>query len=378
MRVLFTTTPLTGHFFPLVPLAWAFRIAGHDVLVSTSDNFVEPVLRSGLPVAATGPAADLTEIGRAGRPSEPDAVIGRRHTHGRAFARIARQNFAGTRSLVDLWHPHLVVSERAEFAGPLAALAAGVPWVSYHWSVSQLPEYRDAGAEEFSAELSDLGFAGIPAPQRGLNPWPVSLRLPHASDHLGVRHVASSGEAPLPDWAFRTPDRPRICVTLGTVVPRAAGDDASDFMLAMLDHLAALDVELVVAVDDDIAARWHRLPPAVLHAGRIPFGSVLPSCAAIIHHGGQGTALNAVAAGLPQLVLPWFDDQFDNGMTLAESGAGLMLSPPECTPEAVARSCARLLADEKHTDVAATLAREMALLPLPSAVVAHFTDLDAK
>ncbi|WP_405106716.1 nucleotide disphospho-sugar-binding domain-containing protein [Micromonospora sp. NBC_01405] len=375
MRVLFTTTPLTGHFFPLVPLAWAFRIAGHEVLVSTSDNFVDPALRSGLPVAATGPAADLTEIGRTGRPSDPDAAIDRRHTHGRTFARIARQNYAGTRSLVDSWHPQLVVSERAEFAGPLAALAAGIPWVQYHWSVSQLHEYRDAGREEFSAELHDMGFAGIPAPHQVLNPWPVSLRLPHASEYLGLRHIASSGEAPIPDWAFRTPDRPRICVTLGTVVPRAAGNDASDFMLTMLDHLAALDVELVVAVDDDIAARWRRLPPAVLHAGRIPLGSVLPSCAAIIHHGGQGTALNAVAAGLPQLVLPWFDDQFDNGMMIAESGAGLMLSPPETTPGAVVESCARLLEDEKHIDTAATLAREMALLPLPSAVVERLTDL---
>jgi UDP:flavonoid glycosyltransferase YjiC (YdhE family) len=375
MRVLFTTTPLTGHFFPLVPLAWAFRAAGHDVLVSTSDNFTDAALRSGLPVAVTGPAAELTEIGRAGRPSGPDALIDRRHAHGRTFARIARQNFAGTRDLVDSWHPKLVVSERAEFAGPLAALAAGIPWVQYHWSVSQLHEYRDAGAEEFSAELRDLGLAGIPAPHQVLDPWPVSLRLPHASDYLGLRHVASSGEAPLPDWAFRTSDRPRICVTLGTVVPRAAGKDASEFMVTMLEHLAASGVELVVAVDDDIAARWRRLPPQVLHAGRIPFGSVLPYCSAVVHHGGQGTALSAVTAGLPQLVLPWFDDQFDNGVAIAESGAGLILSPSEATPEAVVQNCTRLLEDEKHIDTAAVLAREMALLPPPSAVVDRLTDL---
>lgn len=49
MRVLFTTNPLSGHFFPLVPLAWACRLAGHEVLVATAENFVSTAARSFLP-----------------------------------------------------------------------------------------------------------------------------------------------------------------------------------------------------------------------------------------------------------------------------------------------------------------------------------------
>lgn len=34
MRVLVTSCPNYGHLFPMVPLAWALRNAGHDVLAA--------------------------------------------------------------------------------------------------------------------------------------------------------------------------------------------------------------------------------------------------------------------------------------------------------------------------------------------------------
>jgi L-noviosyl transferase len=34
MRFLFSTLPGLGHFFPIVPLAWGVRAAGHDVVVA--------------------------------------------------------------------------------------------------------------------------------------------------------------------------------------------------------------------------------------------------------------------------------------------------------------------------------------------------------
>ena len=36
MRVLFVVTPGVGHLFPMVPLAWALRAAGHEVLIATT------------------------------------------------------------------------------------------------------------------------------------------------------------------------------------------------------------------------------------------------------------------------------------------------------------------------------------------------------
>lgn len=48
MRVLFTTTPGRGHFFPMVPLAWALRCAGHQVVVAAPPQIAESVRAAGL------------------------------------------------------------------------------------------------------------------------------------------------------------------------------------------------------------------------------------------------------------------------------------------------------------------------------------------
>jgi UDP:flavonoid glycosyltransferase YjiC (YdhE family) len=40
MRVLVIAAPMVGHVLPLLPLAGAFRDAGHDVLVATAGEGV--------------------------------------------------------------------------------------------------------------------------------------------------------------------------------------------------------------------------------------------------------------------------------------------------------------------------------------------------
>ncbi|MEU3908904.1 hypothetical protein AB0F20_34740, partial [Streptomyces goshikiensis] len=41
MRILFTTWAAPSHLFPLVPLAWAARVAGHEVLLAVADAAAE-------------------------------------------------------------------------------------------------------------------------------------------------------------------------------------------------------------------------------------------------------------------------------------------------------------------------------------------------
>ncbi|WP_248959221.1 nucleotide disphospho-sugar-binding domain-containing protein [Sphaerisporangium perillae] len=379
MRILFTTAPLPGHFLPLVPLAWAFRSAGHEVLVGAVESFVPAVVRSGLPVASSGPAIEFTDLVRRDRAAGAGTVASgsgeQRRLHGRGFGRIAAHALPGIAALVRAWEPTLIVSERAEFAGPIAAAVHGVPWVRYHWSVAGLHEYRDAAAEEFGGEPAALGLSAMPEPGMVLDPWPESLRLPHARGHHGVRHVPFNGDAHVPSWAFARRDRPRVCVTLGTLLPRygVAGDP--EFMVRLLRDLARPDIELLVAVDDDIAASWPPLPAGVLHAGRLPLAEVLATCDAVVHHGGQGTALTALLTGRPQLVLPQMDDQFENADAVVRAGAGVRLSPGEITPEAVAEGCREVLGTPRYAEAAARVAGEMTLQPSPFDVVRSLEDL---
>lgn len=45
MRILFTSNPLVGHVFPLLPLMYAARNAGHEVMVATGAELI-PELRT--------------------------------------------------------------------------------------------------------------------------------------------------------------------------------------------------------------------------------------------------------------------------------------------------------------------------------------------
>ncbi|HJE23412.1 MAG TPA: glycosyltransferase [Methylorubrum populi] len=87
------------------------------------------------------------------------------------------------------------------------------------------------------------------------------------------------------------------------------------------------------------------LPAGILHAPYAPFSRLLPHCAALIHHGGVGTVAQALAAGIPQLVVPVAFDHFDEARRLRRMGAGSTLSRRRFTPSQAGAVLQRLLTD---------------------------------
>ena len=60
-------------------------------------------------------------------------------------------------------------------------------------------------------------------------------------------------------------------------------------------------------------------------AGYVPHSALLPRAAAVVHHGGIGTSAQALRAGVPQLVVPFFADQHDNAARLGRLGVARSL-----------------------------------------------------
>ncbi len=86
-----------------------------------------------------------------------------------------------------------------------------------------------------------------------------------------------------------------------------------------------------------------RLPNGVRHFNYIPFSTVLPRAAAFVHHGGIGTTAQALAAGVPQIVVPSAHDQPDNAVRIRHLGVGDFLLPRDYKPAAVLKYLDRLL-----------------------------------
>ncbi len=85
------------------------------------------------------------------------------------------------------------------------------------------------------------------------------------------------------------------------------------------------------------------LPNSVHWSPYEPLGRLLPECSAIVHHGGMGTLSRALRSGVPQLVLPFAFDQFENGARVRRLGAGDVLPAVRAHPKRIAAALDRLL-----------------------------------
>lgn len=102
------------------------------------------------------------------------------------------------------------------------------------------------------------------------------------------------------------------------------------------------------------------LPASVLHVPYAPFSRVLPRCAALVHHGGIGTVAQALAAGIPQLVVPIAFDHFDEARWLRRLGVGAALGRRHFTPARAASTLRRLLIDPRVAQACSAAKARMA------------------
>jgi rhamnosyltransferase subunit B len=99
------------------------------------------------------------------------------------------------------------------------------------------------------------------------------------------------------------------------------------------------------------------LPDGVRHFPYAPFSEVLPKCAALVHHGGIGTMAQALAAGIPQLIMPMAHDQFDNAARIERLHVGLSIARKNFSAARVAEVLRRLLEDPAIIQSAKSLRR---------------------
>lgn len=381
MRVVLTTSALEGHFFPMVPLAWALRAAGHEVLVNAPANFTPTITSTGLYAAGFVPPVQFEDFmlrDRQGRPVQPPAnPRDRRESGGRAWGRLAALMLDATLELVEAYRPDVIISEPNEYAGSMAATRYGIPWIEHGWGIMGMPEFKPATTAELAPELSRLGQTGLTEPDLKIDTCPPSLCEESAPDTLPMRYVPYNGAAVAPDWVFEERTGPRICLTFGGVLPRHGRKDFRGMLRDWTLALPRLGAEVVVAVADDLTAQWSPLPAGVRTAGWLPLSLTLPACDLVVHHGGVGSTLTTVIAGLPQLLTPQLVDQFENARRITALGAGLSLQPEDLSTTAVLDRCAELLADSTFGKIARSVAEENAKRPTPAEVASQIEEFVA-
>ncbi|MDX3188197.1 glycosyltransferase [Streptomyces sp. MN03-5084-2B] len=305
MRILFAGLASAGHTYPMVPLAVAARDVGHEVHFAAGEH-VHESLRGLNPFR---PADSFYEI--YAEDLEPD------------LKRL---------------QPDLVVHGWGVPEVGLAAKRAGIPSL-WHGFGRMFP--RGIGFER-------------PAGGVHLDICPPSLQ--------DADFLATAERIPVRPVPFAEPGDfrgPLIYLTLGTAF------GTPEVLTTAIRGLAALGVPLVVATGRVRPEELGPVPGHVTLRAWVPQAAVVPHADLVVHHGGSGTTLGALAAGVPQLVLPQGADQFANAEALLAAGAATQLLPAELSAEAVTEQ-ARNAASCR--DAARAIAEEIAAMPSPDEV----------
>ncbi|MEU7002752.1 nucleotide disphospho-sugar-binding domain-containing protein [Nonomuraea sp. NPDC046570] len=377
MKILVTTGPAHPLYYPIVPLAWALRAAGHDVLVGAPESFAETVRGSGLPMAAVCGPLQMPEAMARHRDGTP--ITPPRTDHeatvavGHGFGRLAARALEGTTDLVERWQPDVVLAEAYSYAAAAAVAAKnGIGWVKHSVGPGDL-DIDTWVAEELAPELAQLGLDRLPSPDLVLDNCPPLLgeAFPGAQP---MRYVPYGEPGLVPGWALRRDrNRPRVLVTLGSVQPMAGGLGA---LGELVRSVSSLDVEIVVAVADVLVPKLGPLPDSVIAAGWQSLTSVLPGCDAVVHHGGPGTMMACLCEGLPQVIIPGIGKPLDAIARLVDFGAACQVAPDELSR--VPKACQALLDEPGYRRQAAIVRDQIAAQPSPAEIVAAIEQVGAR
>ena len=383
MRVLFTFVPGYGHFHPMVPLARALQDAGHTVAFATEERFCRRVAQAGYVAfpAGLGPGKvaerTLALPGVAGLGPEGAWRFG-----AQMFAAVAAPaKVPDLVRIIEDWDPGMVIHDSTDFAGPVAAAHAGIPYAAHSLGPMFPMEFSRVGAElieplwrEWKVTPGRLGgmFAEL-----YLDICPPSLQSPDIAEIGPVAHPlrpvpfdAVAGEV-LPPWADDLTGRPTVYVTLGTL-----DNDAPGVIEAVVEGLAHESLNVVVTVGPDREPGELGPQPPNVHVERyVPQSLLLPRCHVVVAHGGSGTTLAALAHGLPLLVLPQGANQFWNAERCATLGVGIRLLPAEVEAGSVRRGVHALLEQPGYRERAGQLADEIRRMPAPEEVVSRLEAL---
>jgi UDP:flavonoid glycosyltransferase YjiC (YdhE family) len=379
VRVLVATTANAGHLGPLAPFAKACVAAGHEVRVAAPGSFAAAIEDIGLTHAPVGepPEAELAAVFETlPRLSleEANTVVMRD-----VFAGIdARAALPGMAAVVRDWRPDLVLRETAEFASYVVAEQRDIPHVHVAIALAGLEAFAYPLLGEALDRLgSARGVAGLRraptfsfVPPTLEDPGSTGDRLVH---RFSQEQPPTSGPALPGDLALA--DGSLVYATFGTV---AAGVGLFPTLYrSVVDTVADLPVRMLLTIGEGADPDKLEPHPANVHVERFwPQHEVMSEAAGMIGHGGFGTTMSGLRAGVPMVVVPLFAlDQHLNARAVERVGAGIALDGGPGAIEGLRDALVRILDDPSYRAAAQGVAAEMANLPTASASVALLEDL---
>lgn len=126
--------------------------------------------------------------------------------------------------------------------------------------------------------------------------------------------------------------RPMLLVYTGKLHD-SAGDSGILILERVVEALkdTEFDIVITIGLGQDLDLEAYAQPNIRLHDW-VPLNRLLQRCCLMIHHGGHGSCMAAILAGVRSLVIPTFQEREFNARQLRALGLGDFITPDDITP----------------------------------------------
>ena len=398
-RVVIATFGSFGDLDPSVGLALGLKARGHDPVVATAEVYRPYVEGEGIEFRPVRPDLDPDDSEAVGRIMDPRR--GPEYVFKELLLPRVRESYEDLSEAAR--GADLLVTNPLAIAGPLVAEKEGLAWASAVLAPISFFSAHDVPVFPPLPRLAALGRLGpgagsvlVGLAKRSTRGWlgPVSrlrseLGLPAGghpihegqfSSDLVLAMFSRVLANPQPDWPpntritgqvfydgssgalpeglerFLEAGPAPVVFTLGTSAVGAAGA----FYRESIESARLLKTRAVLLVGRDPRNRpREKLPEGVAVFERAPFSGLFPKARAVVHQGGVGTTAQALAARLPQLVVPFAHDQPDNARRVTDLGVARTLYPRRYCARRAAGHLKALLVEPAYRARAAKVAEEV-------------------
>jgi UDP:flavonoid glycosyltransferase YjiC (YdhE family) len=398
-QVVFATMGSWGDLFPTIGLAKAMAARGHAVRLATTSAYASLVEDEGLRFVPAGPRFGPDEFA-----ADPAILDGRQGGYAGFLHLFRTVVFPNLIAWVEdlrgsLEDADLLVSHPTVLASPIAAELTATRWATFSVFPGLIPsEHTLPSPTRVRLPGGRMGRAMCRSAWRtarwnirrsfdpAVDAARVAFGLPRARDALflpiesGNPYLVGASprvvDAP-PDWpaniqltGFFAWDTPRsysppdglrkffeagpapILITLGgssAVDPRQFYPNAVRATRRLGHRALVLGGPTPEPIRLDPSPDTYVLPFA-------PLSQIGPRCLAAIQHGGIGTTVGLLAAGLPQLIVPRGFDQPQTALRMSRLGVATITPWSRASAPALERALANLLSTDGYRHRASAFA----------------------
>ena len=407
-KVLIATFPATGHVNPLLGIARALVLHGHEVLWFTSERHADKVAGTGARFAGHKRTPDFDTSALLDGHPERDKLRGPalvNHDIKYAFVQPIPAQVADVEDVLATFPADVILTDNA-FAGAwVVSRRLGIPWISVGimplmvssrdtapGGLGMLPDASPLGrlrnralgwlaqnvilrdAHRYTQEVTDgLGMGKLPCfvmeigirqPDVFLQGTVPSFEYPRSDLPANVRFVGpllppAARDFQLPAWwPELSSGKPVVHVTQGTVDNR----DLNRLLVPTLQALAHEDV-LVVATTGGrpVSDLGIPVPTNARVEEFIPHDALLPHVDVMVTNAGYGGVQRALSDGVPLVVAGDTEDKPEVCQRVAWSGVGINLRTGSPTSAKVGAAVMEVLSNPRYKARALALQAELSM-----------------